>query len=283
MMTEIPAKKKHWWSTDSSADEHHEDHPEVKTVKREVKHLRRITKRGEMALGHMSEALEREKVGEKELDITREVMEGISETPVPAPAPVKPAAPRDTTFVCYECGAKIPRDSIRCPSCDILYVLDPKDEAIDVYLTLKDETVSDGTDTRVFSEGSMAFAHFDLKIGEVTCLRTEQGDTDFGLECHNCGALTQFGTDMCPLCGHSFDEWDTGLVGLMEGLKFDLDDDKELNCPRCGEHIVVNEGKCPACKELITFHIDPAKCQACLICLKKCPTGAIEGGKNRIH
>ncbi|MGC1403658.1 MAG: NADH-quinone oxidoreductase subunit NuoF [Thermodesulfobacteriota bacterium] len=47
----------------------------------------------------------------------------------------------------------------------------------------------------------------------------------------------------------------------------------------------IKEKRCPAlsCKELIAFHIDPAKCQACMICLKKCPAGAISGGKNRIH
>jgi NADH-quinone oxidoreductase subunit F len=46
----------------------------------------------------------------------------------------------------------------------------------------------------------------------------------------------------------------------------------------------VKDKRCPAlsCKELIAFHIDPAKCQACMICLKKCPTEAIDGGKNRI-
>jgi len=46
----------------------------------------------------------------------------------------------------------------------------------------------------------------------------------------------------------------------------------------------VKEKRCPAlsCKELIAFHIDPEKCQACMICLKKCPTEAIDGGKNRI-
>jgi NADH-quinone oxidoreductase subunit F len=47
----------------------------------------------------------------------------------------------------------------------------------------------------------------------------------------------------------------------------------------------VKEKRCPAlsCKELIAYHIDPSKCQACMICLKKCPAEAIEGGKNRIH
>ena len=46
----------------------------------------------------------------------------------------------------------------------------------------------------------------------------------------------------------------------------------------------VKEKRCPAlsCKELIAFHIDPGKCQACMVCLKKCPAEAISGGKNRI-
>ncbi len=47
----------------------------------------------------------------------------------------------------------------------------------------------------------------------------------------------------------------------------------------------INEKKCPAlyCKELISYYIDPEKCQACMICLKKCPADAILGGKKTIH
>jgi len=47
----------------------------------------------------------------------------------------------------------------------------------------------------------------------------------------------------------------------------------------------IQEKRCPAlsCKELITFHIDPAKCQACMICKKKCPAEAVDGGKKKIH
>jgi NADP-reducing hydrogenase subunit HndC len=47
----------------------------------------------------------------------------------------------------------------------------------------------------------------------------------------------------------------------------------------------VKEKRCPAlsCKELIAYHIDPEKCQACLMCLRKCPSEAVVGGKNRIH
>jgi NADH:ubiquinone oxidoreductase subunit F (NADH-binding)/(2Fe-2S) ferredoxin/Pyruvate/2-oxoacid:ferredoxin oxidoreductase delta subunit len=47
----------------------------------------------------------------------------------------------------------------------------------------------------------------------------------------------------------------------------------------------IKEKRCPAlsCKELISFYIAPDKCQACMICAKKCPADAIEGGKNKIH
>jgi NADH:ubiquinone oxidoreductase subunit F (NADH-binding)/(2Fe-2S) ferredoxin/Pyruvate/2-oxoacid:ferredoxin oxidoreductase delta subunit len=47
----------------------------------------------------------------------------------------------------------------------------------------------------------------------------------------------------------------------------------------------IKHRRCPAlsCKELIAFHIDPDKCQGCMICLRKCPSNAIIGGKNKIH
>jgi NADH:ubiquinone oxidoreductase subunit F (NADH-binding)/(2Fe-2S) ferredoxin/NAD-dependent dihydropyrimidine dehydrogenase PreA subunit len=47
----------------------------------------------------------------------------------------------------------------------------------------------------------------------------------------------------------------------------------------------IKEKRCPAfvCKELIAFYIDPEKCKACMICLRKCPADAIAGGKNLIH
>jgi Fe-S-cluster-containing hydrogenase component 2 len=36
-------------------------------------------------------------------------------------------------------------------------------------------------------------------------------------------------------------------------------------------------------REVISYHIDPDKCQACMICLRKCPVETIVGGKNQIH
>jgi NADH-quinone oxidoreductase subunit F len=43
--------------------------------------------------------------------------------------------------------------------------------------------------------------------------------------------------------------------------------------------------RCPAfvCKALISYYIDPDKCQACMICARKCPADAIMGEKNTIH
>ncbi|MFC1798788.1 NADH-ubiquinone oxidoreductase-F iron-sulfur binding region domain-containing protein, partial [Thermodesulfobacteriota bacterium] len=47
----------------------------------------------------------------------------------------------------------------------------------------------------------------------------------------------------------------------------------------------INQKRCPAlsCKELTAYYIDPDKCGACMICLKKCPAEAIDGGKKKIH
>jgi F420-non-reducing hydrogenase iron-sulfur subunit len=35
--------------------------------------------------------------------------------------------------------------------------------------------------------------------------------------------------------------------------------------------------------EVISYYIDPEKCQACMICAKRCPVGAIVGAKNQVH
>lgn len=47
----------------------------------------------------------------------------------------------------------------------------------------------------------------------------------------------------------------------------------------------IKEKRCPSlsCKELISFYIDPEKCQACTVCARKCPADAIIGGKKLIH
>jgi len=49
------------------------------------------------------------------------------------------------------------------------------------------------------------------------------------------------------------------------------------------EHI--NQKKCRAlsCQELISFYIDPEKCQGCLICARNCSVDAIKGDKRMVH
>jgi NADH-quinone oxidoreductase subunit F len=47
----------------------------------------------------------------------------------------------------------------------------------------------------------------------------------------------------------------------------------------------IREKRCPAyvCKDLVSYYIDPEKCQGCMICFRQCPAEAIIGGKNQIH
>jgi len=47
----------------------------------------------------------------------------------------------------------------------------------------------------------------------------------------------------------------------------------------------IKEKRCPAlvCRGLVSYYIDPKKCNACTICFRNCPAGAISGEKMKIH
>lgn len=47
----------------------------------------------------------------------------------------------------------------------------------------------------------------------------------------------------------------------------------------------IKEKRCPSytCQGLVSYYIDPAKCDACRICARECSSQAIIGGKNLIH
>ncbi len=36
-------------------------------------------------------------------------------------------------------------------------------------------------------------------------------------------------------------------------------------------------------RQVPAYYINPDKCKACMICLRRCPVDAVEGGKNRVH
>ncbi len=47
----------------------------------------------------------------------------------------------------------------------------------------------------------------------------------------------------------------------------------------------IKEKRCPAvvCTELISYYIQPDKCEGCMICLRNCPVEAIKGDKRMVH
>ncbi len=47
----------------------------------------------------------------------------------------------------------------------------------------------------------------------------------------------------------------------------------------------IRDKRCPAgaCKPLVTYYIEPDKCQGCGICLRACPVSAISGDKQQVH
>jgi NADH-quinone oxidoreductase subunit F len=49
------------------------------------------------------------------------------------------------------------------------------------------------------------------------------------------------------------------------------------------EHVKEHRCRAGVCKALISYYIDPSKCQACQICYRQCPAGAIDGSKGLIH
>jgi len=49
------------------------------------------------------------------------------------------------------------------------------------------------------------------------------------------------------------------------------------------ENLYTNEEIEQLLKDVPSYYIDPDKCQACMICARKCPAEAITGGKNTIH
>jgi len=97
-------------------------------------------------------------------------------------------------------------------------------------------------------------------IAPDTCLpEVDAFGQELVRECPHCGTGVQLDVDFCPICGSRLGSPDGGLVGLFDGMEF-RDEDREIDCPLCGEHVVLEDGTCPACNEHVTSDIreDPA-------------------------
>ncbi len=49
------------------------------------------------------------------------------------------------------------------------------------------------------------------------------------------------------------------------------------------EHIIQKRCRALSCQSLISFYIDPEKCQGCMICIRNCSLEAIRGDKRMVH
>lgn len=256
MIMDRPLRKKRL--LDAESGDHETESPEeaINDAKPALRRQRKLVRPGDGATAHGPETTEKDQHSDKESATSEVIEKGVTNEPAGV---IPMAASEQPNFACIECGAAIPIGSVRCPSCNILYVDDPAGESGEAD---HDSTTEDGLkgDT-ILNDKSMAFVHFGVDTGRVTCLQMDQNESEFGLECGNCGVVSEFCTSRCPVCGHDFNEDDTGLVALLEGFKFDLDGDGELDCPSCGEHVKIDGQNCPSCREFInppTSHNDAA-------------------------
>lgn len=215
------------------------------TVKEEKKRLKRVVKAKPMVRKHMAEALNAPTISEDDLRITETILETINAPTAPRPGP---AAAK--TFNCFECGAKVPYDSDRCPRCGSLYVLGLKDADVDEML--RAEQADDGTLDEIIRAARLPMVHFDAEIGVMQLLESDQGGPDIVFECNHCGALVEVNTDRCPICNTALKLGDTGLAGLFTDMEFDHDPLVDADCPFCGEHVALDSGKCPSCSAVVT-------------------------------
>jgi NAD-dependent dihydropyrimidine dehydrogenase PreA subunit len=56
-----------------------------------------------------------------------------------------------------------------------------------------------------------------------------------------------------------------------------------LENPEDYDHLFTRDEIKRLFSDVVTYYIEPDKCQACMICARRCPVEAISGGKNMIH
>ena len=233
-----------------------EEEPETrKTVKVEKLVNRRVLKRRKMSRRHGSEAFEPEKVSTKEMEITRQVLDNIGAAPAPTNA--APPQPDESgaveTFACIQCGARVPVGASACPKCDCHYLNDISEEQLrdleSAEREIREEAFPEAS--RMIGRTDAPCIHFDAQDGRISYLKEDHELPNVSVVCSSCDTEIEFDTDRCPICGSKLDKTETGLVGLFEGMEFDNDESNEMDCPFCGEHVVLVNGTCPECKEAV--------------------------------
>ncbi len=233
--------------------------PEMVTIHEEKKSLVRILKAKPKAISHMSEVLGNDSVSKDDLKITKAVVESVISGPERPKTPQTlktDRAPRPVgSFSCLACGARMPMDSDACPRCHAKYIRDLLPEAI-AELERAESTATtdsgygdDDGDDLGFDE--FPIIHFDAVDGIINYLEHSEGESDFVIECSNCGTLIQLDIDRCPLCGTPLEITDAGLLSLIRGTDFNEECISELQCPQCGQHVTLANGCCPACDSTI--------------------------------
>lgn len=227
------------------------DDTEYVTVKEEKKTLVRIVKAKPKAIKHRADVLDKKTVTEDEMRITKSVVEKISSSPERqvqrGPRSTQRVVPK--TFACAQCGAPVPLDADACPRCRVRYIRDIPDEALaelDLAEQLDEEELMEIKDIN-----DLPVLHFDAMDGLMHYLEHDEGESEFVLECNNCGTLVQLDIGRCPLCGAPLGVTDAGLVSIIAGTGFNEERMSELECPSCGEHVVLVEGACPLCDAVI--------------------------------
>jgi predicted amidophosphoribosyltransferase len=234
-----------------------EEKPKQKaTIEVEKIVKRRVLKPGKNGRRHTSEAYESAKVTSKDMEITREVMENTSSGPaapaqVPSPGTAQPNEPE--TFICGQCGASVPLGVSLCPKCDCRYLKDVSDEQLrdleSAEREVHEETLPDAG--RMLGRMEAPCIHFDAVDGTVSYLQNDHELPNVSVVCSGCDTEIEFEADRCPICGTKLDKDEGGLVGLFAGMEFDSDGSMEMDCPLCGEHVVLANGTCPACNEAV--------------------------------
>lgn len=156
--------------------------------------------------------------------------------------------PHHGSFECFQCGARVPYSSDRCPSCRSYYIKGLRPTDVDELLRAEEMLDPDMGD---FIESlASPVLHFDAETGIVRFMDSP-GACKTGLECASCGTVIELSTDACPMCGHQLSQPDLGLIGVLDGSEFDPGRLLDVDCPFCGERVTLEHGRCPACKEIL--------------------------------